>query len=121
MRRTHGLNVCIVLLLSTLLLSVLAGCGGDGGNPSGTDTPAISDTGNREPPLPEGSGDEVQHDPAPPEGDTVTVGSIEELLEAIGPHTGILLKPGYYNMSEYIEDVWAREGENWNELSLIHI
>ena len=65
--------------------------------------------------LPESSGDEGQHESASPEGDTVTVGSIEELLEAIGPHTGILLKPGYYNMSEYIEYVWAKEGESWNE------
>lgn len=101
MRRKQGLNVYIVLLLSVLLLSALAGCGGDGGNSSGTDTPAISDTGNGE--------------TSPPEGDTVTAGSVEELLEAIGPHTGILLKPGYYNLSEYIEDVWAREGESWNE------
>ena len=101
MRKKQGLNVYIVLLLSALLLSVLAGCGGDGGDPSGTGTPTISDTGNGE--------------TSPPEGDTVTVGSVEELLEAIGPQTGIMIKPGYYNMSEYIEDVWAREGESWNE------
>lgn len=115
MKKERYLHICAVFLSATFLLAALAGCGGDGGNPSGTDTPAISDTGKGETSSPEGSGDEVQHDPAPPEGDTVTVGSIEELLEAIGPHTGILLKPGYYNMSEYIEDVWAREGESWNE------
>ena len=101
MRKKQGLNVYIVLLLSALLLSVLAGCGGDGGDPSGTGTPTIFDTGNGE--------------TSSPEGDTVTVGSIEELLEAIGPQTGIMIKPGYYNLSEYIEDVWAREGESWNE------
>ena len=83
--------------------------------PTGTEPPAISDTGSDETTPPEDSGDEVQHDPAPPEGDTVTVGSVEELLEAIGPHTGIFLKPGYYNMSEYIEYVWEKEGESWNE------
>ena len=115
MRRKHRLSAYIMLLLAALLLSVLAGCGGGGSNPSGTDTPAISDTGSDETPPPEDSGDESQHDPAPPEGDVVTVGSVEELLEAIGPHTGILLKPGYYNLSEYIEDVWAQEGESWNE------
>lgn len=120
MRRKHRLSAYIVLLLVVLLLSVLAGCDGGGkqntdGNPTGTETPAISDTGSDETTPPEDSGDEVQHDSAPPEGDTVTVGSIEELLEAIGPHTGILLKPGYYNMSEYIEYVWANEGESWNE------
>lgn len=115
MRRKHGLSAYIILLLVVLLLSALAGCGGSGGNSSGTDTPTQSDTGNGETPPQEDSGDEVQHDPTPPEGDTVTVGSVEELLEAIGPHTGILLKPGYYNMSEYIEYVWAKEGESWNE------
>ena len=95
MRRKHRRNVYIVLLLSAFLLSVLAGCGGDGsqntnGNPTATDTSAISDAGNVETPPPEGSGDEVQHDSATsessgdegqhesasPEGDTVTVGSI---------------------------------------------
>ena len=120
MKRKHRLYACIILVLMALLLSMLTGCGGDGsqntdGNPTGTETPAISDTGSDEATPPEDSGDEVQHDPAPPEGDTVTVGSVEELLEAIGPHSGILLKPGYYNLSEYIEDVWAREGESWNE------
>ena len=50
------------LLLLALLLSALAGCGGDGGNSFGTATPAISDTGNGE--------------ASPPEGDTVTVGSV---------------------------------------------
>lgn len=120
MKRERYLHICAVFLSATFLLAALAGCGGGGsqntdGTPTGTEPPAISDTGNGETSSPEGSGDEVQHDPAPPEGDTVTVGSIEELLEAIGPHTGILLKPGYYNMSEYIEDVWAREGESWNE------
>lgn len=50
-----------------------------------------------------------------PEGYTVTVGTVEELLDCIGPQVGIILKPGYYNLSEYIEDVWEREGEHWNE------
>ena len=120
MKRRHGQFVYIMLLLSAFLLSVLAGCGGSEGQntdspPTGTDAPAISDTGNGENPPPENSGDEVQHDPAPPEGDAVTVGSVEELLEAIGPNTGILMEPGHYNLSEYIEFVWADEGESWND------
>ena len=50
-----------------------------------------------------------------PEGYTVTVSSAEELLEAVGPDVGILIEPGYYNLSEYIEYIWEREGEKWNE------
>ena len=125
MKRQHRLFVCAVLLPAALLLSLLAGCGGGGDNPPVTETPAVSDTGSGNP-LPPVTSDtehentpptdsEVQHTPASPEGDTVTVSSIEELLEAIAPHTEILLKPGYYNMSEYIESVWAKEGERWNE------
>ena len=120
MKRKPNRSAGIMLLLAVLLLSVLAGCGRDGGqntdgNTTGMDTPAISDTGNGETPPPEDGGDEAQHDPATPEGYTVTVGSVEELLEAIGPHVGIIIEPGYYNLSEYVEDVWAQEGESWNE------
>lgn len=28
---------------------------------------------------------------------------------------GIMIEPGYYNLSEYIGVISAREGENWNE------
>ena len=115
MKRERYLHICAVFLSATFLLAALAGCGGDGGNPSGTDTPAISDAGNGEAPPPADSGDEPEHTSTPPEGDTVTVGSVEELLEAISPHTEILLKPGYYNMSEYLEHVWEQEGESWNK------
>ena len=106
MKKERYLHICSVFLSAAFLLAALTGCGGNVSNPDGTDTPNLSDAESME---------NLPHDSAPPEGDTVTVGSIEELLEAIGPHTGILLKPGYYNMSDYIEDVWAREGESWNE------
>ena len=120
MRRKSNLYAGIMLLLVVLLLSVLSGCGGGGnqntdGNPAGVDTPAISDAGNEETSPPEDSGEEEKHDPTPTEGDTVTASSIEELLEAIGPNVGIMIEPGYYNLSEYIEDVWEQEGESWNE------
>lgn len=45
---------------------------------------------------------------------TVFVKNAQELLEAIGPYTNIVIKEGYYNLSEYIEKVWAQEGEKWN-------
>ena len=115
MKRKRLFFRCITLALTILLLSVLAGCGSDPETPAQPDPPSVTAPDISEPLPPEDSGDEAQHDPAPPEGDTVTVGSVEELLEAIGPHTSILLNPGYYNMSEYIEYVWEKEGESWNE------
>ena len=106
MKRKRKRKVCIVLLLVALLASALAGCGAkDSQNtdqpPTVTITPAIPDVENGETP--------------PPEGEVVTVSNVEELLEAIGPHKRIMMKPGYYNLSEYIEDVWTREGEKWNQ------
>jgi len=134
MKRKQERKICIVFLLMALLASALAGCGAKGSQntdipPTVTATPTISAVENGETPSPEDtgdevqpsptppvdSGDEIQHDPESPEGDVVTVSSVEELLEAIGPYTGIIIKPGYYNLSEYIEDVWNREGEGWNE------
>ena len=111
MKRRHRFSGCILLTLMIFLIPVLTGCGGDPKTPVQTDSPSTTVPNMVE----EDSGNEAQHDSASPEGDMVTVDSIEELLEAVAPHTGILLKPGYYNMSEYIEYVWAQEGERWNE------
>lgn len=44
---------------------------------------------------------------------TVHVNSAKELLEAVAPKKTIILEPGYYNLSEYMENV---NMEKWNEL-----
>lgn len=44
----------------------------------------------------------------------VTINSTEELLEAIAPGASISVAPGYYNMSDYIEELWMTEGDDWN-------
>ena len=44
----------------------------------------------------------------------VAVRTTEELFEAIDFDTVIIVEPGYYNMSEWLEKVWAEEGEAWN-------
>lgn len=46
---------------------------------------------------------------------SVRVSSVQELIEAIGPYTDIIVEPGFYNLSDYIEELWDTEGEKWNE------
>ena len=40
----------------------------------------------------------------------------EDLIEAIAPGASIIIKPGYYNLSKYIDHIWAKMGEEWNAL-----
>ncbi len=45
----------------------------------------------------------------------VQVSNAKELLEAIVPGATIIISPGYYNLSEYTEEIWNTEGEEWNQ------
>lgn len=47
--------------------------------------------------------------------EVIRVSSTEEFLEAIAPGVTIFVEPGYYNMSEYLEEVCKRKGYDWNE------
>lgn len=49
------------------------------------------------------------------DGASVAVSSVEELLEEIKPGACIVLQPGYYNLSETIEELWNTQGKEWNE------
>ncbi len=49
------------------------------------------------------------------EEDVVVVNSAKELMDAIAPYTNIVIEEGFYNLSEYIEEVWETEGEKWND------
>lgn len=42
----------------------------------------------------------------------VYIDNVEDLLEAIGPKTNIFIEPGYYNISEYIENI---DQDEWND------
>lgn len=131
--KKRGLRIFTVLLSAVLVLGLLAGCNtGKEESAKTVEKDAASEIVNEETiPAAEDSEiedktqqdteeiqqdiEDVQHDTAAPEGYTVTVSSTEELLDAIAPGVGILIEPGYYNMSEYLEEVWAQEGESWNE------
>lgn len=45
---------------------------------------------------------------------TVQVDNIKDFLDAIAPGATIVFLPGYYNLSEYTEEIWNTEGEEWN-------
>lgn len=49
------------------------------------------------------------------EEEMVEVDNIEDFLEAIKPGATIMFKPGYYNLSKYIEELWRAQGEEWNK------
>lgn len=46
--------------------------------------------------------------------EVIHVSSTEEFLEAIAPGVTIFVEPGYYNMSEYLEEVRTWKGYDWN-------
>lgn len=49
------------------------------------------------------------------ETEIVYVSDAKGLLEAIEPGANIRLTEGYYNLSDTMEQIWASEGENWNQ------
>ena len=112
MKRNHCVYLCIILVLTVLLLSISAGCGKTPEPPAVTPTPTPTPTPTATAPV-ESSEPTVEIDPqqspAPSEQNAITVSGIEELLEAIAPDTAIIIAPGYYNMTEYLDYVWAKE------------
>lgn len=48
------------------------------------------------------------------EEEAVRVDNVKDFLEAIAPGATITFSPGYYNLSEYTEEIWNKEGEEWN-------
>ena len=89
MKRKFGVSTCIVLLLSALLF-IRSGrlCGGDGGNPSGTDTPAMSDTGKGETSSPEEAAMRCSTIPRLRRAIQSPSAVLRELLGGHRPHTG---------------------------------
>lgn len=122
MKKLPRIYTCTVFILIACFLFLLSGCGGE--KPDAAATPAPSQSvSDPTPPSPAATPDDsaasngngsAMHAPTPPEGDPVHVSSAEELLEAIAPNTAIVVEPGYYNLSEFLEDTWLYESEQWN-------
>ncbi len=103
------MKVCIM----ALSLCILAGCIKiDTGGPVTDETDVIEDDLN----IGEesGNGEETETEDTQSE-EVIQADNAEELLEAIAPGVTIMLSPGYYNLSEYTEEIWNKEGEEWNQ------
>ncbi|MBR4157292.1 MAG: hypothetical protein IKR07_00090 [Oscillospiraceae bacterium] len=137
-RRSPALAVIAVCLLFTVLM---CGCMGKGGDPSqpALVTPSVQKPSDA-PPAASTPEDPQPSDPvvtAPPADPVepelpelpedvdalrekaenfVVVSSTKELIDAIAPDTAILVEPGYYNLSEYLQAAWEDSGEEWNWL-----
>lgn len=103
------MKVCIM----ALSLCILAGCiKTDTGGTVTDETDVIEDDLNiREE---SGNGEETEIEETQSE-EVIQADNAEELLEAIAPGVTIMLSPGYYNLSEYTEEIWNKEGEEWNQ------
>lgn len=61
------------------------------------------------------NGEETKIEDTQSVGKAVKVNNAKDFLEAIVPGATITLSPGYYNLSEYTEEIWDKEGEEWNQ------
>ena len=116
------------VMLPILVLALLAGCGSTP-EPAPTPVPAVltpapapAPTATPEPaPVPTTAPTAApvtpvpspETAPQPPEDDSIRVSSVKELLEAIRPDAKILIEPGYYNLSDYLNEI--PDLDEWNE------
>jgi len=119
MRRNKSIfcKWCVLLLL----VCMLSGCGKENSEQTtAEETSVVAEEQN----TPENAGketaSEAEKEPVlesdmEESQEAIQVDSVEAFLEAIQPDTTILFAPGYYNFSQYIEEVWAEDGETWNK------
>ena len=81
-----------------ILILVLTGCSAKA--PNSTREPVKNDSSHETE-----STKELPETIKPDANITIEVESVKELLEAIKPDADITIKSGYYNLSEYIEEI----------------
>lgn len=116
-RRKRYLYITILLIIFALYS---AGCGGKENKDAvaetaETETLAATETVEEEQLSKESQ--KPKKGDVPDSSDTeevIHVSSTEEFLEAIAPGVTIFVEPGYYNMSEYLEEVQTWKGYDWN-------
>jgi len=136
MRHKSKKSILGKLCLLAMLLCICSGCGKDSPTQGETEETKVStEESKKEEPSgeaskPTASKDETKTDtqeqtPSTEETQSseetqlteeiVEVDNVEDFLEAIQPGATIKMKPGYYNLSDYIEKVWNEQGEEWNK------
>lgn len=95
-----------------LLVCMFSGCGKvDSAETAAEKVAAVSEKQNTQELPVEETALENETEESP---EAVQVDSVEAFLEAIVPGATITISPGYYNLSEYTEEIWIKEGEEWN-------
>ena len=144
-KEEYGMNTAfrrraLALLTAVLTLAaLLCGCAGKGGNAPAVVTPKTDGSAASASPAPEKTPapqspqpaeSEASPEPEPPElpedvqalADAaqrfVTVRSTEELVAAVAPDTAILVEPGDYNLSGYLQSVWEEKDGGWDPVTL---
>lgn len=113
MKRNNKKCIRITLCILAISLCVLSGCIKiDTGDVATNETNVTEEN----PDIEEMSDNEEEPEVEDVQSEeTLQVNNVQELLEAIAPGATIVLSPGYYNLSEYTEEIWATEGEEWNQ------
>lgn len=129
MKKNCRRRALALLLGACVLFALLCGCTGKDGD---TDAPALVTPSTPEPsaapastpapapapesPAPTEQGTEAPELPELPEDvqpladaakNVVVVHNTQELIEAIAPDTAIVVEPGDYNLSEYLQAAWG--------------
>lgn len=111
-------KICILMAMAAISTVVLCACGeetesGRGKHPTEEPTQAAAPDDAQAPDdkltPDEDKPDEVRED------HTIRVDNLEDLINAIDNNAEIELAPGTYNITDYLNTVWASQGEQWND------
>ena len=99
-------QACFYVLLLTLALALLGGCGTQ-------TTPAEEPASQAEESTETETASPGEEEEVVRGEELITVSTAEELLEAIRPGVEIVVEPGYYNLSAFVEAAAADNREFW--------
>ena len=116
MKQNNLKFIIIKLCILAVSMCVLSGCAEkDTGKNQSDETEVVEESKAEEDAKEEsGSGTEAEKEETHPVEETVQVDNVKDFLEAIAPGVTIVFSPDYYNLSEYTEEIWSTEGEEWN-------
>ncbi|MBE6910084.1 MAG: right-handed parallel beta-helix repeat-containing protein [Ruminococcaceae bacterium] len=110
--KRRSLRAAAAALLAATMLLCLAGCAQEDPQPSAPTATVTEVTPPQQTPAqpaqPAQPAAPAQPEPQPAADNATHVSSTEELLDAIASGVEIVIEPGYYNMSELIDDLRAQ-------------